>query len=340
MEKAIKLPKRVIDTIEDNDEDLPTESQNDDLMLKQYLNEPSPKRFKEDDNSDESNEPEVNGANGPPPNGKITPNRNPFKKKVSCIDPLLSPTRISRETNSLVKNQSPVKRIDYDKLKKLSKFNRTEDISSNKLTISRFFASSTKSKSESNAQTLVKSEVLVTEVKSELELKTETTEVDLTENAQPGAMMKSPNILDSALSSPKSMLYFNKCTDSGFSVNNEEPAQKSFDLMESDSVDNMSREHQYNILEKFKFALKEKIDDEPDPMECLSSQSTYTSDKTDNSEFNGLPIVLSDNENEIENSQKEASSSIKRLYGDLKPKPVSRNTKIHSFLCGICELYE
>ncbi|XP_055304044.1 exonuclease 1 [Sitodiplosis mosellana] len=304
VKKSPKPPKRVIEAIEDSDEDLPTESQNDDLVLKQYMIEPSSKRFKEDDDDGKTADIEVNGADEQPPKTpETTPNRNPFKKAALCKE-LLSPTRISRDTNSLVKNQSPVKHIDYSKLEKLSRFTRTGTVLSAKgqPILSRFFGQSSKPKDENDAQTAVKSETVQREVQAEAV-------------PPPVAQMKSPNLLDSCTASPKSTLYYSKSSDSGFSPSNDEPAPKS--SHNDDMEDNLSRECQYSILDKFRLVLKEKIDDEP--MECQSSQSTYTSDKTDFSETNELPIVLSDNENDIDNSQK-GSTSRMWLNGSQKPK--------------------
>lgn len=316
VKKSPKPPKRVINVIHNSDENLPTESQNDELMLKQYmnLNEPSPKRFREDiDNDDQSADTEETGVDDEPSKEETTPNRNPFKKTVFSKDPLLSPTRISCETNSLVKNQSPVKHIDYNKLAKLSKFKRTLIAPKEQPILSHFFSASTKPKSENVEETVVKTEVLLSP--------------DVTGNVvQPSNPMKSPNLLDSYTNSPKASLYFNKSSDSGISTNTEQIVQENprDELIKNDPEDDLNHQSQCLILDKFKFALKEKIDDEQEPMECQSSQSTYTSEKTDNSDSNGLLIVLSDDENETDNSRKDSISRM-WLNGSQKSKLVSVN---------------
>lgn len=311
VKKSPKPPKRVIESIEDSDEDVATESQNDDLVLKQYmnLNQPSQKRFKEDNDDDSrSAESEENGVGDEQPlKEETTPNRNPFKKSVPSKDMLLSPTRISRETNSLVKNQSPVKHIDFSKLEKLSKFNRTASPTKKQQIVSRFFGTSVKPKCETEVKTEIASPKIPTE-----------------SVAKSDPQMKSPNLLDLYKESPKSCLYFTKSNDSGFSANNDESAQKNsqYDPFENDSDENLSRETQCLLLDKFRYVLKEKPDGEQDPMECQSSQSTYTSDKTDYTESSEMPVVLSDNENDIDNSQKEAAASRMWLNGSQNTKTV------------------
>lgn len=309
--KSPKAPKRLMEAIEESDEDLPTESQNDDLVLKQYMIEPSSKRFKEDGDEDDDEAVDVEESDDdeqPPKTPETTPKRNPFKKSVPSSDLLLSPTRISSETNSLVKNQSPVKQIDYGRLEKLSRFNRTVLPVKAQPVISRFFNTP---KIESNGQTTdVKCKTAQAEVKSEAV-------------PTPAAQMKSPNLLVSCSVSETSTLYFSKSNDSGFSGNNEEQQlkNKAVNDDEDDPEDNLSRESQYSIIDKFRIVLKEKMDGES--MEFQSSQSTTISDKTDVSETNELPIVLSDNENDIDNSQK-VSNSRMWLSGSQKAKTVRK----------------
>lgn len=102
-------------------------------IMSQYacLAAPEQKRFK-DDTVEPTAEPPL--LKSPP-----TPKRNPFKTSNPCTDELLSPTRISKENNSLVRNQSPVKRIDFNKIRKLSRFDRTTGAASQQ-TLSHFFA--------------------------------------------------------------------------------------------------------------------------------------------------------------------------------------------------------
>lgn len=77
-------------------------------------------------------------------------------------DILMSPTKLTPENSSLLRNVSPVKRIDFDnkptlqirsKSEKLSRFKRTVIASNGQKIISRFFSSGCSSSSVSNHQT-------------------------------------------------------------------------------------------------------------------------------------------------------------------------------------------
>lgn len=282
---------------------MPTESQNDDMVMNQYIikSEPSQKRFKEDHVIDEqSTDEEENAA---PPKEPTTPKRNPFKRSVSCKDELLSPTRISKENNSLVKTQSPVKKIDYGKLEKLSRFSRTVVSNKQHVTISRFFDSTAKTTSAREEKPV--------------------------EKMDSGLQMKSPNLLDFQTESPKSALYFNKSSDSGFSPNTHDTSKpKSQDESSENSVDDeLSQENQCSILSKFKCVLKEKMDPSDQESMEFETNSQAMSDKTE-SETLDLPIVLSDDENAINGSQNSAgkgSSSQTWLSASQKSKTVSEN---------------
>lgn len=133
---AVRRSKRSItitenvDQIDEKDEN--ASNKQDEDLFNQYASLPEPqlKRFKDDDVQEET---DIATLKSPP-----TPKRNPFKTSNPCTNPLLSPTRISTENNSMLKHQSPVKRIDYNKLRKLSRFDRTSG-SSNQQTLSQFF---------------------------------------------------------------------------------------------------------------------------------------------------------------------------------------------------------
>lgn len=133
---AVRRSKRSIPTTENIDQvdekDEITSNKQDEDLFNQYVSlaEPQLKRFRDDDVQGETDEAILKS----PP----TPKRNPFKTSNPCTNELLSPTRISKENNSLLKNQSPVKRIDFDKIRKLSRFDRTSG-SSNQHTLSHFF---------------------------------------------------------------------------------------------------------------------------------------------------------------------------------------------------------
>lgn len=303
--KKTLTPKRHIDAIEDSeDENLPTESQNDDLVVNQYVNgqEPLQKRFKEQYDIDDRSTDEEKDAE-PQKESETTPNRNPFKKSV-CKDELLSPTRISKENNSLVKTQSPVKKIDYAKLGKLSRFGRTV-VPQKQNVISRFFNPTT----ETTVKTEKKSPK--TELKSpkagmtspKAGMTSPKTEIK-SPKANSGAQMKSPNFLDIKTESPKSELYFTKSNDSGFSPGTEDPFKKNLqnESSENSAEDELCQENQCSILNKFKCVLKEKMDgSDSEPME--TNVSSQTMSDTTESEINELPIVLSDGENDFDGSQ-------------------------------------
>lgn len=126
------LPPANIEQSDEQDENTMSSGNGEDL-LNEYANlaEPQQKRFKDDDvqTSDDASV-----LKSPP-----TPKRNPFKTTNPIVNELLSPTRISKENNSLVRNQSPVKRIDYNKLQKLSRFDRTTG-STNQHMLSQYFS--------------------------------------------------------------------------------------------------------------------------------------------------------------------------------------------------------
>lgn len=132
--------------IEDSDDELNAADDSNLLNTYSILKEPAAKKFKD-------NEGNENSANT---SKSDSPKRNPFKVKAGSsthLMDLLSPTKITKENSSLIRNQSPVKRIeypnpspvkrmDYKKLEKLSKFQRTV-ISNKQNVISRFFCNST-----------------------------------------------------------------------------------------------------------------------------------------------------------------------------------------------------
>lgn len=333
--KSPRQQKRLIVKMIEGDEDknLPTESQNDDLILNQYmaLSEPSQKRFKEEiEDSDGEEITPGDQIETEPTEKQTTPNRNPFKKSVSGKDELLSPTRISKENNSLIKNQSPVKHIEYSKLEKLSRFNRTV-MPNKQRVISRFFGTVSTTPKESDGQTLAKADSGIQSDSNSMDAPVGKTG-SVKRNS--GAQMKSPNLLDSKTMTPTPTLYFNRNNDIEFSPNNEGKLLQN-DANEADEVNkaaetdadiDFTSESQRSILNKFKFALKEKMEDADDAaMEIDSSQGT--SDKADG-EPNELPIVLSDTENEIDGSQSAVTKeSTNRMWlsANQKPKTVCKS---------------
>lgn len=144
--------KRSIEHIaESEEEDDETTNAKNAELLNQYTNlsEPTQKRFKDDDISTN----ETNNIDDKPIDLLASPKRNPFKKATLSNDNYYtSPTRITTENNSLIKNQSPVKQIDYKKLEKLSRFNRTS-VSSNQQILSRFFSTESNIENRSSKPT-------------------------------------------------------------------------------------------------------------------------------------------------------------------------------------------
>lgn len=333
---STKPPKRIIDKLiesdndDDDDEKLPTESQNDDLMLNQYISvsEPSRKRFKDHtENDDQSNEAQENVQNGivcsQSTSKQITPNRNPFRKSDSCTDILLSPTRISKENNSLVKTQSPVKmkQFDYGRLEKCSKFGKRgrTTVPKEERVVSRFF---TPSKKDVEKTAVTKSD---SGIQEDLSTKNED---NINVNTDPSAQMKSPNLLGTCLVTPNPALYFTRSMESPI-----QSEKSSENMSAANNVDDelyYGGENHRTILEQFKFVLKEGIDDIEQNSNGLAN-SQGASDKTD-SETNELPIVLSDNDSEMDCSGDVAgkeSSNPNWLSSSQKYKGVSSNCFIY-----------
>lgn len=118
------------------------EAEDNENLLLEYSKERDPpqKKFKVDGGDIDAamqTESDDMEYSSPPPKA-IASSRNPFKKGSAVSDILQSPTRITSANSSLIKNQSPVKAIDFRRLTKLSKFNRTESPTKRNV-ISRFF---------------------------------------------------------------------------------------------------------------------------------------------------------------------------------------------------------
>ncbi|KAL1376457.1 hypothetical protein pipiens_016885 [Culex pipiens pipiens] len=83
--------------------------------------------------------------------------RNPFvvnstssNRRSAPADQLLSPTKLTPETSSLLRNVSPVKRIEFKPTEKLSRFKRTVFANEGQKIISRFFSAGAASTSDTN----------------------------------------------------------------------------------------------------------------------------------------------------------------------------------------------
>lgn len=270
-----KPQKRVIDKlmeIDDKDECLPTERQNDEMVLNQYISvsEPSTKRFR--DAIDDDEQLSDSEENGNTKSKQITPNRNPFKKAEATVDILLSPTRISKENNSLVNTQSPVKKTDYNKLKKLNKFSRFARtvVPKEQSIVSRFF---TPSQNPSASNTQEKSSA-----------GNDMNDVSVMKTASAG--LKSPNLLRTRRITPNAALYF--------TGSDESPCQSEKGA-DDDEFENQDTRR--NIVEQFKHVLKNRMEPAAEQNSIGPANDHGAPDKTD-SETNELPIVLSDDDDD------------------------------------------
>lgn len=229
-----------IPTYDDDDEDadLPTESQNDEMLLNQYISEPLSKRFKDDTNG------EMATLCSQTTSTQITPTRNPFKKSESPGDVMLSPTRISKENNSLVNTQSPVKQIEYRRLKQLSKisqFSRTV-VPKEQSVISRFFNASHKDDQEPPAASIFADS-------SDQHISSASNDDSIGVKKQASVEMKSPNLLDRRKITPNPALYF---------ANSDESPGQSEKGADDDDLENIQT--QRVVVEKFKLVLKDRFE--------------------------------------------------------------------------------
>lgn len=228
----------------------------------------SSKRFKEDI-EDPSIDVEMKKHEGEisSPSRKETPKRNPFKKtKEYSNELLLSPTEITKENNSLIKNQSPVKKINYKRLEKLSRFNRTT-VTAKQDVLSKFFNNVAKDPKPQGEDGCDKGDESKTVTKSE------SIEIIQSEMAVRTYYTQSA---DSAISDLGERLSTNTDEDVG------------------DSNDTMS------ILQKFRYNYNRLIqDEEKADANGLKPDSHGTSNKTD-SDLSDVPIMISDESNDIE----------------------------------------
>lgn len=254
---------------DDDEENIPDDGENDEHLLNEYAQiETAPnKRFKEDI-EDSSDDEKTNGLDGQvsSPSQKTTPNRNPFKKTVETSIELLSPTEITKENNSLVKNQSPVKKIDYKRLEKLSRFNRTV-VTDKQNVLSKFFnnpAKDPKPKDENGCEKGDDSKTVT---------KPETIEIIQSEMA---ARIHYTQSADSAVSD----------LGEGSNTKTDEDVEESNDTI--------------SILHKFSYNYNRLIyDEEKTNANGLPPDSQGSSNKTD-SDISDVPMMISDESNDVE----------------------------------------
>lgn len=249
----------------DHDDDgISLTPENDENLLGQYTN--MQKRFKDDSELEHTTSDEKYiqnlisiGNKSPPKQETATTIRNPFKKPVQDMDVLLSPTKITKENSSLVKTQSPVKCIDFTKIGKISRFNRTYTPPVDKeRVISKFFPSAT------NVRTDVSVQVNVVQCDES-------------------------NGVDEQLTPP----YDDKPNRSPppFTSDDEEEPEES-NASKDDNNEPLTKNRSIAILEQFKFSMNRLTQYESSSTMETNEENT-TNDKTD-SESKELPIVLSD----------------------------------------------
>lgn len=164
------------------------EAENIENLLNEYSKErkqPQKKYKVSVEDMDVENETEARDieCSSPPPKG-TTSSRNPFKKEPNVSDNLHSPTRITSANSSLIKNQSPVKAIDYGRLTKLSRFNRTEIPQTQQNVTSRFFVGPPDNATNHDKDKSADANVPAI-VQSEIEVKTE--DLDILRSKDTGA---------------------------------------------------------------------------------------------------------------------------------------------------------
>lgn len=153
---SVRRPlSRLVDDETEEENTETTSEENSEDLLSEYtkVNQPPSKKFKDDVgyDSDDEESATVEVVNETE-KLKITPTRNPFKKQQPIETPdYQSPTKITGENSSLTRNHSPVKRIDYAKVEKLSKFKRTV-LTEKQNVISRFFGKSSSSNESSESE--------------------------------------------------------------------------------------------------------------------------------------------------------------------------------------------
>lgn len=246
-----RQPKRSIQFIGDSDDD-GSSPENDDNLLGQYVSVPEPqqKRFKDESDAESIDSSGDCNQENDTEEGKLTkattPRRNPFKKQVQQDDGLLSPTKITNENSSLVRNQSPVKRIDFNRLQKLSKFCRTEVDKQH--VISQFFTPAT--------------------ISRELSMGADG-------NVEESENVSTDNESDTIV---PAFVYLNASTESAESFTMQSTASKST----TDFTDNQA----ISILEQFKYSQKESMNGrlESDKM-ITDSQETIDETDSDTNQL-------------------------------------------------------
>lgn len=197
------LPLPFIESDVDDETLAQQEAENTENLLNEYSKDRNPpmKKFKadvEDIDIEDGTESSDVGCLSPPSKAG-TSNRNPFKKEPIASDSFQSPTKITPANSSLIKNQSPIKAIDFRRLEKLSRFKRTESLGKQNV-ISRFFV-----EPKDNASNHVEDDKLTTAkesapVKMEIEEKVEELVVLESEVDTTNGLLYSSTSGDSAIS--------------------------------------------------------------------------------------------------------------------------------------------
>lgn len=252
---------------DENGENIPGDGENDENLLNEYAQiEAAPeKRFKEDgEDSGDDEEMKKHDDEMSSQSRKEIPNRNPFKKTVESSSELSSPTEITKENNSLIKNRSPVKKIDYKRLEKLSRFNRTV-VTANQDVLSKFFNNSAKVLKPQDEDGCDKGD----------ESKTVTRTESIKETIQSEMAVR---------------IHYTQSVDSA--ISDIATTKTDEDVEESNET--------ISILQKFRYNYNRLIqDEEKADANVLMPDSQCSSNKTD-SDISDVPIMISDESNDLE----------------------------------------
>lgn len=132
------VTRRSIEAMISDDEESSIDGRNNgEDLINEYITETAQpqKKFKSNETENLEEEKCKNEKTEPTTPGK---SRNPFKRKSLVTEECEQTTEITPLNSSLIKNQSPVKCIDYRKLERLSRFSRTL-VPQARNTVSRFF---------------------------------------------------------------------------------------------------------------------------------------------------------------------------------------------------------
>lgn len=285
---------------DEDGENLPNDGEIDENLLNEYAQiETAPnKRFKEDiEDSSDDEEMKKHDGEMPSPSRKEISNRNPFKKTVESTNELsLSSTEITKENNSLIKNQSPVKKIDYKRLEKLSRFNRTV-VTAKQDVLSKFFNNAAKDSKPQDADGC--------------------DEEDETKSVSKTKSTYSIEIIQPEMAV---CIHYTRSADSAIS----ESSTKTDENVD-ESSDTIS------ILQKFRYNYNRLIqDEEKADANGLIPDSQGSTNKTD-SDLSDVPIMISDESNDVESDSAVSSDAHSSSHSAFVTSSQKVFKKAHNF---------